>query len=167
MNQQPSITLRAAYVIVLIAAVLPHGRAEAGWLGLVVGGVGLGLVPSIGPAIFVLLGIYRIGSVVRDGRALASPRTGGVARAVRWLGALLLHGGAVTAAVGWIAPPLMQWLAPERTEIGAEFFTELFLYLANGVGLLGLAMFEFGRLLAFERSARQAGPPAPNREQAR
>jgi hypothetical protein len=41
-----------------------------------------------------------------------------------------------------------------------EFFTELYLYMIGGVGLLGLALFEFSRLLAFERQARQAAHTA-------
>lgn len=50
----------------------------------------------------------------------------------------------------------MQAFMTSRTESGAEFFAVgLFLSLASGIGVLGLLAFEFSRLLAFERRARQ------------
>lgn len=154
MRLPPSIFLRTAYCLVLLAAVLPVGIAETSWLGLVVGGVGLGLVPSFAPMIFMAVAAFRIFQIVRSSRALEAPRATGLVRILRWLGLLLLYGGALSAVVTWVVQPLMHWWVPTRTDSGVEFFMEFYLYMVGGVGLAGLGLFEFSRLLSFERQAR-------------
>lgn len=148
--------LRLVYCLVLVAAVVPIGRAEAGWVGAVIGGAGLGVVPSFGPMIFIALALFRIVLVVRYRQSLDTPRTEGFSRVLRFIGLALLYLGALAALVTWIALPLLRWLVPERTDAGIEFYTELFLYLGAGLGMLGLTLFELSRLLSFERAARQS-----------
>jgi hypothetical protein len=153
-QQQASRVLRIAYCLVLVAAMVPVGMAESGWIGAVIGGTGLGIVPSFGPTVFIALALYRITLVARHWQILAAPRAAGwFPRAMRMCGVALIHQGALAALVTWLALPLLKWFVPERTESGIEFYTELFLYLGAGLGMLGLALFEFSRLLAFEREA--------------
>jgi hypothetical protein len=159
-NQPTSLALRLVYGLVLTGAALPFGLAGSSWVGLVVGGVGLGLVPSFGPLVLIALALYRIVLVARNPHTLDVPRAAGLARVLRIVGIVLMYVGALAAVVSWIMRPLMQWLIPERTDLGVEFFTELYLYMIGGVGLLGLALFEFSRLLAFERQAGHAAHTA-------
>jgi len=156
MNQQPSSVLKVAYCLVLVAAILPFGLAESGWVGLVIGGTGLGLVPSLGPSAFICLALYRIFLVTRAPRTLDSPRATGIPAVMRALGIFLLYVGSLSAVSMWIVRPLMSVLLNARTDIGAEFYMEFYAYMAGGIGMLGLALFESSRLLAFERHAKQA-----------
>jgi hypothetical protein len=64
MNQQPSSALKVAYCLVLLAAILPFGLAKSGWVGLATGS-GMGLVPFLGPLLFLGVGLYRVYLVVR------------------------------------------------------------------------------------------------------
>ena len=153
-QQHASLILRIAYCLVLAAAAVPVGTAESGWIGAVVGGTGLGIVPSFGPMVFIVLALYRIVLVVRHGQTLSAPSAARwFPRALRWCGTALVYVGALAGTVTWLALPLLKWFVPERTESGIEFYTELFLYLGAGLGMLGLALFEFSRLLAFECEA--------------
>jgi hypothetical protein len=152
--QRSPLLLRLAYCLVLLAAILPIGLASDGWLRLVIAGVGLGLVPSIGPGIFLALALYRIYRVVRAPRTLDAPRATGLAAVMRLAGAIALYVAALSALLAWVVPPLMQAFIATRTSSAAsfaQFYLELYLYMTAGIGLLGLALFESSRLLAFER----------------
>lgn len=158
MSQRPSFALKAAYCLVLLAAIVPIGFADNGWLGLAIAGVGLGLVPSIGPAIFFGLALYRIYRVVRVRSTLDAPKATGLAALMRLAGSLALYVGALSAVLSWVVPPMMQAFLETRTSSTATFATfylEFYLYMAAGTGLLGLALFESSRLLAFERTANE------------
>lgn len=153
-QQHASLPLRVVYCLVLAAAIVPVGTAESGWISAAIGGAGLGIVPSFGPMVFIALAVYRIFLVARYWQTLATPRsTGWLLRTIRFCGIALLYVGALASLVTWLALPLLKWWVPERTEAGIEFYTELFLYLGAGIGMLGLALFEFSRMRAFEQDA--------------
>jgi hypothetical protein len=157
MNQQPSSILKFAYCLVLLAAILPFGLAKSGWVGLATGGAGMGLIPFLGPLVFLCLGLYRVYLVARVPGVLNSPQATGLSAFLRTAGTFCLYVGVLVSVLSWVAGPLMRAFMKTRTESGAEFFVVgLYLSLAAGIGMLGLLAFEFSRLLAFERSARQA-----------
>jgi hypothetical protein len=156
MNTRTSLPLKISYGLVLLSMVLPFGLAKSGWVGLATGGGALGIVPFVGPLVFLVLGIYRIYLVARIPGVLDSPSAKGFVSAMRAISAFLLYVGAVISVLSWAARPLMRAFMTTRTESGAEYFAVgLYLAMAGGIGVLGLFLFEFSRLLAFERSAEQ------------
>lgn len=109
-------------------------------------------VQSLGPLLFLALGLYRIYSVARTPGTLSTSRVAGFPLLLRRVGTFALYVGAIVAIVGWLAGPLMKLLMTHRTESGAEFFVVgLYLSMSSGIGLLGLVLFELSRLIGFER----------------
>lgn len=158
MNQKPSLILKIAYCLVLLAAILPFGLAKSGWISLATGGAGIGFVPFLGPLVFLGLGLYRIYLVIRVPNVLDSPKATGLATFLRAVGTFFIYIGVLASVLSWVAGPLMRAFMTTRTESGAEFFVVgLYLSLAGGIGMLGLSSFEFSRLLAFERNAQKTG----------
>jgi len=159
-KQLPSKTLKISYCVVLLAAAVPIGLAKSGWVATATGGFSMALVPFLGPVVFLFIGLYRIYLVVRVQDVLASPQATGLVSALRGVGAFCIQVGAVASVFSWVAGPLMRALMTTRTESGAEYFVVgVYLALFSGIGLLGLILFEFSRLLAFERlvAARRKG----------
>jgi hypothetical protein len=133
---------------------LPFGLAASGWVALAKGPNLFSAVPFIGPLLLVALGVFRVYLVARYPSTLSSPGVSGIAAVLRALGQAAIYIGVVATVLSWGARPLMRALMTSRTESGAEFFVVgLYLSLVAGIGMLGLLMFEFSRLLAFERLA--------------
>ncbi len=154
MLKNASVVLRIAYCLVVLGAILPFGIAASGWVSLAKGPNLLGAVPFLGPLLLLALGFFRVYLVARYPTTLSSPPVSGLAALVRVLGQLAIYIGVVATVLSWVARPLMRALMTSRTESGAEYFVVgLYLSLVAGIGLLGLLMFEFSRLLAFERLA--------------
>ena len=156
MLKNPSVLFRFAYCLVVLGAMLPFGVAASGWVALAKGPSLVGAVPFVGPLLLLALGGFRVYLVARFPTTLSSPPISGVAVLVRVVGLIAIYVGVVATVLSWVARPLMRTFMTSRTESGAEFFVVgLYLSLLAGVGLLGLLMFEFSRLLAFERLARE------------
>ena len=156
MNTRASLPLKISYGLVLLSMVLPFGLAKSGWVGLATGGSAIGIVPLVGPLVFLVLGIYRIYLVARIPGILDSPSVAGFVSVMRAIGAFFLYVGAVISVLSWVSRPLMRAFMTTRTESGAEYFVVgVYLAMAASIGVLGLLLFEFSRLLAFERSAQQ------------
>jgi len=120
---------------------------------------GFGRVTFLGTLVFLALGLYRVFLVARVSSVLDSQATTGLETLLRALGKFMLYVGALVAVLGWVSGPLMRAFIERRTDSGAEYFVVgMYLAMAGGIGVLGLILFEFSRLLAFERRARQALP---------
>jgi hypothetical protein len=157
MNLKARTSLKIAYCLVVLSAVVPFGLAKSGWVTLATGG--FGSVTFLGPLAFLALGLYRVFLVVRVPSALDSQATSGLETLIRALGKFMLYVGSLVAVLGWVSRPLMRAFIERRTDSGAEYFVVgMYLAMAGGIGVLGLILFEFSRLLAFERSARKALP---------
>ena len=157
MYQNASSLLKWAYALVILSAVLPIGLASSGWVALATGGstsLARG-IPLIGPVIMLALGLYRIFLVAKLPRTLDAPNVAGVGKALRKVGVFLLFVGAIFGALNLISRPLML-LIPSHYTNGAPVFFIFGLYLSilGGLGLLGLTLFEFSRILGFEQHAR-------------
>ena len=158
MYQNASSSLKWSYALVILSSVLPIGLASSGWVALATGGgtsIARG-IPLIGPLIMLALGLYRVFLVVKLPRTLDSPEVAGVGKGLRKVGIFLLFLGAIFGALNLISRPLML-LIPSSYFNGAPVFFVLGLYLSilGGLGLLGLTLFEFSRILGFEQHARQ------------
>ncbi len=149
-------SLKWAYAIVVLSAVVPIGLGSSGWVSMAMGGSVITAVPLLGPVLFLLLGLYRTVLVVWKPETLDSYRVSGLASMFRKVGIGGIYFGAVVGALNLLSRPLTQALFSQRTESGVEFVVVgLYLALAGGVGVLGLLLFEFSRLLGFEAALRE------------
>ncbi len=128
---------KVVYVVVVVSVILPISFFP--W------GSPFGMIP-LAPLAFFVLGAYRIWLVVRQPRSLDYYRTAGASHFLRTVGTAALYVGAIVAV---LARPLMM--------LGLQFHLGgyLFLLLAyvSASGPIGLVLFEFSRLLAFEAEA--------------
>lgn len=156
MNLEPAFPMKLSYCLVILGAVVPFGLAKSGWVALATGGGAIGMIPLVGPLLFLVLGLYRIYLVARVAGTLNSPAVSGAIAVLRTFGAFCIHVGAIVTVLSWVSGPLMRVFIKQRTESGAEFFVVgMYLALAAGIGVLGLFLFEFSRLLAFERHTQE------------
>lgn len=159
MEQIAPRSLKWAYALTVLAAILPVGLTSSGWVALTIGAGPLQAIPVVGPLAFLVLGLYRIYLVVRVPGTLDSRRAMGVARVCRVIGVFGLYFGAAIGVLNLSSRPLLRLLISRPTESGAELYVAgVFLALLGGVGLLAIVLFEFSRLQAFEQHAREFAP---------
>lgn len=155
MYYSTSSSLKWAYVLVVLSSVIPVGLARSGWVGMATGGGAFGGVPFVGPILFLVIGLYRVVSIIRETSTLDSHEISGLALVLRKVGIVGIYIGAVVAVLQLVTGPLMKILMTHKTESGAEYFVVgVYLALAGGFGVMGLVVFEFSRLLGFETTAR-------------
>lgn len=147
-------SLKIAYAIVVLAAVVPIGLASSGWVALATGRGGAA-IPYIGPILFLVLGIYRVATVYRNPQALHSYPVKGFVNVLRKIGVFALYFGALVGVLNLVSRPLMAALITHRSENGIELFVVgIYLAMLGGIGFLGLITFELSRLLGFEEHSR-------------
>jgi len=147
MLKTPPVAHRIAYCLVILGAILPFGVAPSRW---VAHARGLSsTMPFIDPVLLAALGIFRVYLVAHFPATLSSLPASGVAAALRMLGLIGIYIGVVATILS-----LMHTFLTSRTESGAEFFMAgVYLSLIGSSGLLGIFLFEFSRLLSFEKLA--------------
>lgn len=152
------ISLKWAYCLALLFAVLPLGLAGSSWVALARGGIG-GAMPMLGILPLLVLALYRIYLVARVPDTLSSYPAAGFGRALRALGTFAIYLGAIVSIMSLLASPLVRVLMKSHTESGAEYFVVgLYLSMLGGVGTLGLLCYELSRLVAFEQNAAPSHP---------
>jgi hypothetical protein len=153
MNRQASFPFKLSYCLAVLGTIVPMGLASSGWVRASTGGSLVGLLPFTGPMLFFALGLYRVFLVARVPGTLDSLPVTGVAMVLRAVGVFCIYAGAVVGILNWVSLPLMRLLVTRPSETGVEFYVVgVYLALAGGVGVLGLLLFEFSRLLGFERA---------------
>ena len=156
MLKNPPVVHRIAYCLVVLGAILPIGITASSWVALA-RGPSLGqTIPYVGPILLATVGLFRVYLVARFPATLCSLPVSGIAVVMRVLGLIAIYIGVIATILGWIARPLMRAVLTSRTESGAEFFiVGVYLSLLRSSGLLGILLFEFSRLLGFEKLARE------------
>lgn len=102
-------------------------------------------------AIEPALAAWRIAMVVRDPGRLDAPIDLTMFRRCRSLALGLMLVGVVAAPLQWIAGPLLASLsASGGVASGVGYFLGVWAAFSGGLSLLGLVLFETGRLLSFE-----------------
>ena len=156
MHQSASLPLKWAYALVILSSVVPIGLASSGWVSLAVGGGASLGIPFLGPIAMLGLGIYRVFLVAKVPNTLDSPEIVGFGKTIHKVGIFLLFVGAVIGILNLISRPLLHALPSQYTSGAPVFFiVGIYLSLATGLGLLGLILFEFSRLLGFEKNVRK------------
>jgi hypothetical protein len=148
---------RVIYLASLLAVLAP--LALSGGLGMA-GMSSVLAVSALMPALIVAVGIWRAVQVIRDRWRLASPPMVRWHRLARTLALWLMSLGAIVLVLRLLATPITRAvLGGARTESGAEFFVVgMVLTLFAGLAPVGLLLFEFTRLSAFEQAAREQRP---------
>ncbi len=156
MIYQASSFLKVSYRLVLLGAILPFGLSKSSWVSLITGHGIFSIIPYAWQLVFLVVGVYRIYLVTRFKGTLDALPVSGIAATLRSLGVFCLYIGAIITLLNWFSGPLMHMFMTHRTESGAEFVViGWYLSLVTGIGYLGLLLFEFSRLLAFERQIKQ------------
>lgn len=151
--QEASFPFRISYCLVVLGIIAPFGLARSGWVALSTGPGLSGIVPFVTPVMLLLVGLYRIVLVARVRRTLDAPEMSGAPTLARWTGMFFVHAGAAATVASWLARPLMRSYVHVHTDDGIEYFVVgQYLALASGLGLWGLLLFEFSRLLGFEKT---------------
>jgi hypothetical protein len=156
MQQTASLSLKWAYALVILSAVLPIGLASSGWVALAAGGGASLGIPFLGPVVMLGLGLYRVFLVAKVPSTLDAFDVAGFGKALRKIGIFLLFVGAVVGALNLISRPLLLALPSQYTRGAPVFFVVgVYLSILGGLGLLGLIFFELSRLLGFEQNVRK------------
>lgn len=152
-----STPLKISYVLVLLIAILPWGIVQ---LGNVLSGdaqLGPSLIVPVG---LLVLGLYRVFTVLNNPYALCSYKVRGGPLLLRKIGVAALHAGAVIGVINLLIIPFVLPLFIEnKSGIGIEYFISglallMVRLLATFIGILGLICFEWSRLIGLEQYAR-------------
>lgn len=112
---------------------------------------GNGTVPYIGPILLLLLGVYRIFSVIRNRNILNSQKTNGLIFSIRVLGIIAMTLGAVVAIVYPFINTIALAIFGKPGDSGVAFYVVRFYFaMAKGLAPLGIILFEASRLIMFE-----------------
>lgn len=163
-HRTASFLFKLFYCLAVFSAVAPIGLASSGWVRASSGGGLLGFAPFIGPIVFFALGLYRVFLVTRVPGTLSSQPVTGISAMLRAIGVFCIYVGAVVGILNFVWRPIMGMFITQRSETGMEFFiVGVAFALAGGIGVLGLVLFEFSRLLSFEHHAREERTQPANR----
>ncbi len=111
-----------------------------------------GALALLGVLALPLLGLYRVYQVARVPGTLYLFPVSGAALLLRKIGALALYIGAVAAVLSFASGPIMRALVRHPSESGVEFFVVgMYLSPFASLGLVGLVLFEYSRLIGFEK----------------
>jgi hypothetical protein len=144
--------LRIAYAGTVLSVVLPIGIASSSWVSLATGGNWFRWLNAAVPMLFVALALYRVYLVLRWSGTLALPHAGRGLRLLRGVGAFLLYVGLLFWLVSLAASPLLAAYGPRSDRIGiVPFVVGVMLAQLGSLGMVGLLLFEMGRLRSFEQ----------------
>lgn len=150
---------RVIYCISLLGLIASSIGQASSWVGLATGG---GLIGSVGPAVFLLIGaaiLYRVYRVIRYPAALDARPPYLLGRFVRALGWLLMFGGSLGIAAMFGVKPLTMLIFKSAGDNGVGFFVVgLYATFLAGAGWIGCVVFDISRAIG-----RRVTPPSPGR----
>lgn len=157
MDRPASLLLKLVYCLTVLGAALLVGLSSWSGMRMALGANPLGLILALGPLLFTAIALHRIYLVMRRPGTLDTPPVGGAPAALRSLGIAFIYLGALAVVLSIASKPLMNMLGMGSGGAGfALAMVWMWMGLAGGLGLLGVLVFEYSRLLAFE--AQRAVP---------
>lgn len=152
----PQTWLKLVYSLTLIATVFPLGVAGmSGWVGLTLGTSLLGafLLPLLAVV------VWRVYVVWRHPTTLIRHRSGALI-AFLWGAAVVgMLVGCLAALALLLQRPIVAAMGGVRTDSGIEYYVlQLGAVMLGGLGLQGLLIFEWTRIIGMERFYREAAP---------
>jgi len=157
LDRPASIPLKVFYCLTVLAAALLIGLSSSGWVQMGLRASPVMLVLALPPLLLIALAFHRIYGVVRWRGTLDSPPVSGVAALARTVGVALIYLGAMAGLLSLFSKPILRMLVRTPNDAGAFMLLGIWLPLAAGLGMFGILVFEYGRLLAFEAARRSAG----------
>jgi hypothetical protein len=148
----PPIWFRVLYSATLATAVFPLGFVAAtGWVALILG-TSLLLLPLL---LGAGLAVWRVIAVWRYPNTLGVARVRGVLAGIRWLAVIEMLVGCLAAILLFLQKPIVAAVTGGyRSEDGIEFVMfKMMVVMIGGLGLQGLLMFEWTRLIEKQRAA--------------
>lgn len=166
MDRPASFLLKLLYCLIVLGAALMVGVSSSGWVLVSARASPAVLILALGPLLFLAIGLHRVYRVARVRGTLDAPPMAGLAAALRSIGVAFIYLGAVAGLLSFASKPLMQMMAKGQAHAGIAFaLISIWLTVAAGLGLLGVLVFEYSRLLGFEAqrgaAASNAQPPIP------
>lgn len=152
-----STPLKLSYMLVLLMAALPWGIGQLSSALLGDAQLTLSLIVPVG---LLVLGLYRVFTVLNNPYALCSYKVRGGPLLLRKVGVVALHAGALIGVLDLlIIPYVLPLFISDQSGIGIEYFISglallIFQLLATFIGALGLVCFEWSRLVGLEQYAR-------------
>jgi len=147
--------IRLCYAGSLLGILAPF--LLGGWAGLALG-AGVNIALFLQGALITALCAWRLALVFTDGAALDTPPKAGALLVARRIGIFFLAVGTLLFVVRLSAGPLIALLSQRSSDSGVELFVvKVLLSVVSGAGILGIALFEFSRLRAFELRNRDRG----------
>ena len=166
MDRPASFLLKLLYCLIVLGAALMVGFSSSGWMLVSARASPAVLLLALGPLLLLAIALHRIWRVARVRGTLDAPPMAGLAAALRSIGVALIYLGAIAGLLSFASKPLMQMMVKGQAHAGIAFaLIGLWLMVAAGLGVLGVFVFEYSRLLAFEaqrgRVAVDERPPIP------
>jgi hypothetical protein len=148
-------SLKWAYVVCVLTAVIPFGLSRSGWVALATGSGIMGGVPLAGLLVLLVVAIYRSYLVATVPGTLESCHVVGFPLALRKIGIVGLYVGAVIGLLDVVGGPLLMLLMAGGLPAGPVFFVAgVALAVVGRIGVLALGLFELSRLVGFEQQRR-------------
>jgi hypothetical protein len=148
--------LKLLYSLTLIAAVFPLGVAGmSGWVGLTLG------TSLLGSFLLPLLAIvlWRVYVVWRHPTTLMRHRSGALIAFLRGVAVVEMVVGCLAALALLLQRPIIAAMGGVRTDDGIEYYMlQLGAVMVGGLGLQGVVIFEWSRLIGMERFYREEAP---------
>jgi hypothetical protein len=147
---------RVAYVMCLLGPFIPYGLSKSGWVGLTLG-QGQGGWLQVVTMLSLFFIVIRSWQVLSSAGRLDAFRASQIVFVLRVLGLLVMYAGALTVLVSIFGRWLVPLIFKGQSEDGIEFYVVgVYLALAMSAGSSGVMLFEFSRMLGFERHMRDA-----------
>jgi hypothetical protein len=157
LDRPASIPLKVVYCLSVLATALLIGMSSSGWVQMGLRASPVTLLLALPPLMLMVFAFHRIYQVLRWPGTLDSPLASGLAGFARTVGVGLVYLGALAGLLSLFSKPLLRLLMRTPNDSGALVLLSIWLPLAAGLGVFGVMVFEYGRLLAFEAARRRAG----------
>ena len=161
LDRPASIPLKVFYCLTVLATALLIGVSSSGWVQMGLRASLAALLLAVPPLLLMALAFHRVYGVVHWRGTLDSPPLSGVAALARTLGVALIYLGAMAGLLSLFSKPILRMLVRTPSDAGAFMLLGIWLPLAAGLGMFGILVFEYGRLIAFEAARRSAGLDEP------
>ena len=141
-------TIRILYAGCLAGILAPYLLGS--WAGLALS-AGVNIPLFLQGLLIIAVCAWRLAVVFTDRAALDSPPMDGLLLLARHIGVFFLAIGTLIFLLRLISAPMLWLLSEGRSDSGVELFVISFLLsVVSGAGILGIGLFEFSRLRAFE-----------------
>jgi hypothetical protein len=154
MYTDASVSLRILYCLAVVSAVFPYGMS--GWVALTLGATPRPILFMAFPLLFLVAGLWRVYRVARYPGTLGSYTFDGALKVARIVGIVGMVIAVLYLLVRLGSGPWLRSLDRSgdiSTRGIASYVAGVYFAMFSGFATLGIIIFEFSRLLGFEKFA--------------